>query len=143
MYFLIFKNEIYLYNSTKEELIEMIFFIATIFIAQVIIIWNIVFFIISLDNKVIALSNDIESYSEILPDLIQTIREMTSDINTMLPEIYKSFVKKRNELVLNKLKSILESLAIVLLKPQYKKIFVGLKLGTKLTKKLIKLKNML
>lgn len=143
MYFLIFKNEIYLYNSTKEELIEMIFFIATIFIAQVIIVWNIVFFIISLDNKVIALSNDIESYSEILPDLIQTIREMTSDINTMLPEIYKSFVKKRNELVLNKLKSILESLAIVLLKPQYKKIFVGLKLGTKLTKKLIKLKNML
>lgn len=143
MYFLIFKNEIYLYNSTKEELIEMIFFIATIFIAQVIIIWNIVFFIISLDNKVIALSNDIESYSEILPDLMQTIREMTSDINTMLPEIYKSFVKKRNELVLNKLKSILESLAIVLLKPQYKKIFVGLKLGTKLTKKLIKLKNML
>lgn len=143
MYFLIFKNEIYLYNSTKEEIIEMIFFIATIFIAQVIIIWNIVFFIISLDNKVIALSNDIESYSEILPDLIQTIREMTSDINTMLPEIYKSFVKKRNELVLNKLKSILESLAIVLLKPQYKKIFVGLKLGTKLTKKLIKLKNML
>ena len=143
MYFLIFKNEIYLYNSTKEELIEMIFFIATIFIAQVIIIWNIVFFIISLDNKVIALSNDIESYSEILPDLMQTIREMTSDINTMLPEIYKSFVKKRNELVLNKLKSILESLAIVLLKPQYKKMFVGLKLGTKLTKKLIKLKNML
>lgn len=143
MYFLIFKNEIYLYNSTKEELIEMIFFIATIFIAQVIIVWNIVFFIISLDNKVIALSNDIESYSEILPDLIQTIREMTSDINTMLPEIYKSFVKKRNELVLNKLKSILESLAIVLLKPQYKKMFVGLKLGTKLTKKLIKLKNML
>ena len=143
MYFLIFKNEIYLYNSTKEEIIEMIFFIATIFIAQVIIIWNIVFFIISLDNKVIALSNDIESYSEILPDLIQTIREMTSDINTMLPEIYKSFVKKRNELVLNKLKSILESLAIVLLKPQYKKMFVGLKLGTKLTKKLIKLKNML
>lgn len=143
MYFLIFKNEIYLYNSTKEEIIEMIFFIATIFIAQVIIIWNIVFFIISLDNKVIALSNDIESYSEILPDLMQTIREMTSDINTMLPEIYKSFVKKRNELVLNKLKSILESLAIVLLKPQYKKIFVGLKLGTKLTKKLIKLKNML
>ena len=143
MYFLIFKNEIYLYNSTKEELIEMIFFIATIFIAQVIIIWNIVFFIISLDNKVIALSNDIESYSEILPDLIQTIREMTSDINTLLPDIYKSFVKKRNELVLNKLKSILESLAIVLLKPQYRKIFVGLKLGTKLTKKLIKLKNML
>lgn len=143
MYFLIFKNEIYLYNSTKEEIIEMVFFIATIFIAQVIIIWNIVFFIISLDNKVIALSNDIESYSEILPDLIQTIREMTSDINTMLPEIYKSFVKKRNELVLNKLKSILESLAIVLLKPQYKKMFVGLKLGTKLTKKLIKLKNML
>ncbi|DAA97542.1 TPA: hypothetical protein CPT80_01435 [Candidatus Gastranaerophilales bacterium HUM_9] len=121
----------------------MIFFIATIFIAQVIIVWNIVFFIISLDNKVIALSNDIESYSEILPDLIQTIREMTSDINTMLPEIYKSFVKKRNELVLNELKSILESLAIVLLKPQYKKMFVGLKLVTKLTKKLIKLKNML
>ena len=143
MYFLIFKNEIYLYNSTKEEIIEMIFFIATIFIAQVIIVWNIVFFIISLDNKVIALSNDIESYSEILPDLIQTIREMTSDINTMLPEIYKSFVKKRNELVLNELKSILESLAIVLLKPKYKKMFVGLKLGTKLTKKLIKLKNML
>lgn len=143
MYFLIFQNEIYLYNSTKEELIEMIFFIATIFIAQVIIVWNIVFFIISLDNKVIALSNDVESYSEILPDLMQTIKEMTSDINTMLPEIYKSFVKKRNKLVLNELKSILESLAIVLLKPQYKKLFVGLKLGTKLTKKLIKLKNML
>jgi len=143
MYFLIFKNEIYLYNSTKEELIEMIFFIATIFIAQVIIVWNIVFFIISLDNKVIALSNDVESYSEILPELVHTIREMTSDINTMLPEIYKSFVRKRNKLVLNKLKSIVESLTIILLKPQYRKLFVGLKLGTKLTKKLIKLKNML
>ncbi len=143
MYFLIFKNEIYLYNSTKEEIIEMIFFIATIFIAQVIIVWNIVFFIISLDNKVIALSNEVESYSEILPEMVQTIKEMTSDINTLLPDIYKSFVKKRNKLVLNKLKSIIESLAVILLKPQYRKIVVGLKIGTKLTKKLIKQKNML
>lgn len=143
MYFLIFLNRIYYYNSTKLELIEMIFFIATIFIAQIIIVWNIVFFLISIDNKVNVLTANVESYSEILPELLSTFREITSDINKMLPLIREKFIKDRNKFIMNEFKTVLESIALITFKPQYKKLLVGLKIGTKLTKKLIKAKNML
>ncbi len=121
----------------------MIFFIATIFIAQLIIVWNIVFFLISVDNKVNVLITNVESYSEILPELLSTFREITSDINKMLPLLREKFIKHRNKFVMNEFKTVLESLALIMFKPQYKKLLVGIKIGTKLTKKLIKAKNML
>ena len=142
MYFLIFKNEIYYYHSTKLELIEMIFFIATIFIAQIIIVWNIVFYLISLDNNINALILKFDGYAEDLPEIMSTIREMSSDISKMLPLIKEKLVKHRNKFILRELKNVVESLALITFKPQYKKLLVGVKIGLKLTKKLIKVKNM-
>lgn len=142
MYFLIFKNEIYYYHSTKLELIEMIFFIATIFIAQIIIVWNIVFYLVALDNRINLLTLRFESYAEDLPEMMSTVREMTSDISKMLPLIKEKLIKHRNRFFLKKLKNITESVALILFKPKYKKLLVGVKIGLKLTKKLIKAKNM-
>lgn len=142
MYFLIFKNEIYYYHSTKLELIEMIFFIATIFIAQIIIVWNIVFYLVALDNRINLLTLRFESYAEDLPEMMSTVREMTSDVSKMLPLIKEKLVKHRNRFILKELKNVAESVALILFKPKYKKLLVGVKIGLKLTKKLIKAKNM-
>lgn len=142
MYFLIFKNEIYYYHSTKLELIEMIFFIATIFIAQIIIVWNIVFYLVALDNRINLLTLRFESYSEDLPEMMSTIREMTSDVSKMLPLIKEKLVKHRNRFIIKELKNVAESIALIAFKPQYRKLLVGAKIGLKLTKKLIKAKNM-
>lgn len=142
MYFLIFKNEIYYYHSTKLELIEMIFFIATIFIAQIIIVWNIVFYLVALDNRINLLTLQFEGYAADLPELMSTVREMTSDVSKMLPLIKEKLVKQRNRFIIKELKNVAESFALILFKPKYKKLLVGVKIGLKLTKKLIKAKNM-
>lgn len=142
MYFLIFKNEIYYYHSTKLELIEMIFFIATIFIAQIIIVWNIVFYLVALDNRINLLTLRFESYAEDLPEMMSTVREMTSDVSKMLPLIKEKLIKHRNRFIIKELKNVAESVALILFKPKYKKLLVGVKIGLKLTKKLIKAKNM-
>lgn len=121
----------------------MIFFIATIFIAQLIIVWNIVFYLVSLDNKINILILKFDSYSEDLPEMMTTIREMSSDVSKMLPLIKEKLIKRRNRFILKELKKIAEGVALIAFKPQYKKLLVGAKIGLKLTKKLIKAKNML
>ena len=64
-------HKTFLFRKHKIEIIEMIFFIATIFIAQLIIVWHIVFFIISADNKVNLLITKFDGYSVVLEDLMQ------------------------------------------------------------------------
>lgn len=121
----------------------MIFFIATIFIAQLIIVWNIVFYLLALDNKINCLTLKFDSYSEDLPEIMSTLREMTYDISQILPLIKEKIIKHRNKFIFKELKNVAESIALITFKPQYKKLLVGAKIGLKLTKKLIKAKNMI
>lgn len=143
MYFLIFKNGIYYNNSTKLEIIEMIFFIATIFIAQIIIVWNIVFCLISIDNKINNTILLFDGYAADLPEMLSVIKEMTEDVCKMIQLIKCRLVKYRNKFILCRSRSIAENLALLMFKPKYKKLLVGIKLGIKVTKKLIKRKNMI
>ena len=120
----------------------MIFFIATIFIAQLIIVGHIVFFIISADNKVNLLITKFDDYSLVLEDLMQIAKEISEDTKT-LTVLYKDNIRKNSyKFVFNKSRNIIESLIVLLVKPRYKKIWVSIKLGLNLAKKLIKSKNM-
>ncbi len=74
--------------------------------------------------------------------MMSTIREMTSDVSKMLPLIKEKLIKHRNRFILKELKNVAESIALIAFKPQYRKLLVGAKIGLKLTKKLIKAKNM-
>lgn len=121
----------------------MIFFIATIFISQIIIVWNLVFYLISVDKKVNALTLKVLSYNEVLPELVSTFREITEDVKNIVPLVTKKIVKRRNKIIFNELKTILESLALVFLKPKYKKLLVGVRVGSRLINKLKKHENML
>lgn len=121
----------------------MIFFIATIFIAQLIIVWNIVFYLVALDNKINILTLKFDGYAQDLPEIMATIREMSSDISKMLPLIKEKLIKRRNKFILKELKNVAESVALIAFKPQHKKLLIGVKIGLKLTKKLIKAKNMI
>lgn len=74
--------------------------------------------------------------------MMSTVREMTTDVKDMLPLIKEKFIKQRNKFVFRKIRSVAESIALIFFKPRYKKLLVGAKIGLKLTKKLIKAKNM-
>jgi predicted PurR-regulated permease PerM len=119
----------------------MIFFIAIIFIAQIIIVWNIANFLISFDNKINCLTLNIKDLNNDLPEIMDTLKLISDDINYILEKIHKEIIKHRNKIIINKLKSTIEALSLILLKPKYKKLVIILSLGKKLTKKLIKLKN--
>ncbi|MBR3889879.1 hypothetical protein IKJ53_05130 [bacterium] len=121
----------------------MIFFIATIFISQIIIVWNIVFYLVSLDKKVNALTVQVISYNEVLPDLVSTFKEITEDVKQIVPLFCEKIIKRRNRVVFQELKAVLESLALIFFKPKYKKLLVGARVGSRVIKKLIKEKNML
>lgn len=121
----------------------MIFLIATVFIAQIIIFVNIVTWAISLDNKVRVLSAKIEQDNEKLQKRFVAIREITEGLKEIIPSLDEKILKKRNHFILKWLKSILQGTVLVFFKPKYKKLFLGLKLGMTVARDLSKSENML
>lgn len=116
----------------------MIFFITIIFIAQVIIVWNIANFLIVADTKINAAIIQTESYAQILPELMEILKEATSDIKYHTKAVIEDLKKHKNRFIIRKIRLLLESGLFVLLRPRYKKLVLGLRFGTKVTKKLVK-----
>ena len=116
----------------------MIFLIATVFIAQIIILVNIVTWVISLDAKVKLLSAKIEQDNDKFQRRIVAIREITEGLKEILPNMDKKFRKKRNRFIFKWLKTFLRGTVLIFFKPKYKKVLLGLDLGLTVAKDLSK-----
>ncbi|MCM1265745.1 MAG: hypothetical protein NC200_06055 [Candidatus Gastranaerophilales bacterium] len=116
----------------------MIFLIATVFIAQIVILVNIVLWAISLDKKVRVLSAKIEQDNTKLEKRINAIKEISEGIKIILPHLIKKIVKKRNNIIFKILIELLQGSVLVFFKPKYKKLLLGIKLGLAVAKDLSK-----
>ena len=132
------KNTIYYYHSTKEEIIEMIFLIAIVFIAQIVILVNIVQWAISLDKKVRVLSTKVESDNTRLKKRVEAIKDICEGIKIILPHLIQKIIKKRNNIIFKILLELLQGSVLVFFKPKYKKLLLGLKLGMAVARDLSK-----
>lgn len=116
----------------------MIFLIGTVFIAQIIILVNIVQWAISLDNKIRVLSAKAQQDNAKLLERIKALKEITEGINIILPHLAKKMLKKRNSVIIKILLELLQGTVLVFFKPKYKKLLLGVKLGLAVAKDLSK-----
>jgi len=107
----------------------MFFLITTVFIAQVVIVINILYFLINTDKKVLSLLKITEKNSTKLKWRIRLISEISDGINhTLIPKYIKNINIKREDITINLLRKVLQSGLIFSLKG-YRKIYLGLKIG--------------
>ena len=117
----------------------MIFFTGIVFIAELIIIYNIVVFLVNTDKKVCALTEHINKRRIILRWRMETITDITSGINEILPNIKKNLEKRRKKMILQWTNEIAQGIALLLFKPKYKKLLIGTRTGISLVRKLLKI----
>jgi len=107
----------------------MIFLIATVFTAQLVLLVNIVIWLVSADKKVCGLSDKISAGYEKLEWRLKAIKQITADINIILPHIIKKLKRKRMNLIVRGLNEFLQSIILLFFKPKYKKILLAVKIG--------------
>ncbi len=116
----------------------MIFLIAIVFIAQIVILVNIVQWAISLDKKVRVLSTKVESDNTRLKKRVEAIKDICEGIKIILPHLIQKIIKKRNNIIFKILLELLQGSVLVFFKPKYKKLLLGLKLGMAVARDLSK-----
>lgn len=107
----------------------MIFLIIIVFIAQIVLLTNIVVWIVTTDKKVCALSAQIEQNNILFEKRLKAITQITKDINQIFPYLMKKFMHKRNNLIIRALNESIQGIIFLFFKPKYKKFLVGLKIG--------------
>ena len=117
----------------------MFILIGLIFIAQIIILTNIISLIIKTDKKIIAKTYTVDKDRTKLKWRLNAISEITSDINKIiLPNLIKKLsAKKQNQTVII-IKRILQSSMFLYFKTNYKHALTGLKVGYFFSKGLLK-----
>lgn len=107
----------------------MIFLIIIVFIAQIVLLTNIVVWTIATSKKVRILSEEIANNNAHLEKRLKAIKQITEDLNQILPYLIKKFIRKRNNLIVRTLNELLQGTVLLFFKPKYKKFLVGLKIG--------------
>lgn len=117
----------------------MIFFTTIVFIAQIVILVNIVTFLLKSDKKVCVLTEQINKRHVKLKWRMGAIVEITQGINDIFPIILRKIEKTKLNFLLRILNEMLQGTILLFFKPKYKKILLGLKTGIGVTKKLLKI----
>ena len=117
----------------------MIFFTGLIFIAELIILYSLVVFIVNTDKKVCALTEHVEKRRMILRWRMETLTEIAQGINEILPNIVKKLKKSRRNLIIRGVKDMTQSVMLLLFRPKYKKMLIGAKVGIGVVRKFLKI----
>ena len=116
----------------------MIFLIATVFIAELIIICNIVQFIIKTDKAVCGLTAQVEKRRMILKWRMNALREIAEGFNEICPKLLVKFKKTKRNILVRAANELAQSIILLFFKPKYKKILLGTKTGIGMAKKLLR-----
>lgn len=116
----------------------MIFFTGIVFIAELIILYSIIVFIINTDKKVCALTEHIEKRRMILKWRMSALTEISQGINEVFPIIVKKFKKTRKNIIIRSINEMVQGTILLLFKPKYKKFLIGMKTGIGVVRKLLK-----
>lgn len=117
----------------------MIYLIAIVFIAELIILYNIVLFLIKTDKKVCLATEHVNKRRMILKWRMASITEITEGLNEIAPILKRKFDKSKRNLIVKTLNETLQGIIFLFFKPKYKKALLGLKTGISMTRKLLKL----
>ena len=117
----------------------MVYLITIVFIAQIIILLNILCFLLKADKKVLSLTKKFDKGRTKLKWRLRAVSEISSDINKyIIPSIIRKIDLKRQDLLIRLIKNSLQGSAVFMVKNKYKKLLVGLKIGYFFGKGLLK-----
>lgn len=116
----------------------MIFLIIITFIAELIITAAVVTNILKFDRQVCLLNTETIVINNELSDIMSNLKEVTINIKDFINILKLNIIKRRNDFIINQLKSLVKTILILSFKPKYKKIYVGTKFGLKFANKMLK-----
>lgn len=99
----------------------MYLFIATIFIAELIIALALVLVIVSADKKVCELNNKLTSFRPILEDGLKTLKEVVSNLQDSIETFFGFIRKKRQQFTMKIIIAIVMYGSLFFFKGKYKK----------------------
>lgn len=128
-----------IYNSTKSEIREMIFFIGIVFISELIILFALINFIRKIDRRVRIITKLIDKKRMRLKWNLCTIKELTESINEFFPILAKSIERTKINFIIRILNNSAQSGILLFFKPKYKKLLLAFKTGIGVGRKLLKI----
>ncbi len=117
----------------------MIYFIGIIFIAELIILYHLVLFLIKTDKKVCLATEHVNKRRMILKWRMKAITEITDGLNEIAPILERKFRKSKRNLIVRFVSEGVQGIILLFFKPKYKKVLLGIKTGISMTRKLLKL----
>jgi hypothetical protein len=112
--------------------------ISVVFIAELIILYNVLLFLIQADRQVCALTTQIDKGRTKLKWNLCTIEEITEDINGFFPVVQRYFTKSKRNISIRLINELAQTIILFFFKPKYKKILLGLKTGIGVARKFLK-----
>ncbi|GEM_PF-4776947 len=108
----------------------MFLLITTVFIALVVIVINILYFLIQSDRKVLAILKQVDKGRVKLKWRLGAITEITEGVNEVLiPHTVKCVEKNCERFTLKTLREFLQTSIIFFINNRYKKLLLGLEIG--------------
>lgn len=120
----------------------MFFLIAVIFIIQIVLLSASVFWLLSLDVKILMLSDALESYNSWFASRAGSIEGIFSDIKLLIERFQNKLRKKKKRFIIGQIINIIEWILILLIKNKNKKFLLGYKIAKTLSEELSLFKNM-
>ncbi|MCR5266082.1 MAG: hypothetical protein K6E29_05750 [Cyanobacteria bacterium RUI128] len=117
----------------------MIFFIAIVFISELIILFTVVNLILKTDRRVRVLTRYIDRKRARLKWNLMIIKEITEDICGIIPLFLKALEKTKMNIAIRILNEGLQGSVLLFFKPKYKKLLLAFKTGFGVSRKLLKI----
>lgn len=116
----------------------MNYIISTVFIAELIILYTVVKFLLETDNKIRSLTQHVDKRRTILKWRYKTVTDITEGINEIFPTVLRKLNKTKNNLIIKYCSELFQFIILIFFKPKYKKLLIGTKTGVNITRKLLK-----
>lgn len=128
-----------IYNSTKSEIREMIFFIGIVFISELIILFTLINFLRKIDRKVRIITRLVDKKRMRLKWNLCTVKELTEDINEYFPMLAKTIERTKINFIIRILNQSAQGGILLFFKPKYKKLLLAFKTGIGVGRKLLRI----
>ena len=107
-----------IYNSTKSEIREMIFFIGIVFISELIILFTLINFLRRIDRKVRIITRLVDKKRMRLKWNLCTVKELTEDINEYFPMLAKTIERTKINFIIRILNQSAQGGILLFFKPK-------------------------
>ena len=97
------------------------FFISIVFIAEIIIVLAIIFYIVKLDKKLVECNKFVEEIKPLVKDIMETTRKLSEEFSKLAPKLVDTIKNTAVDFVRGQLKNLLGALTFWLVKKEVEK----------------------